>query len=535
MTWGNYGHRVEEGLPDGVRARLAMRAGPTSATPAVVRRPGPPHVRAILDLQRAAGNRAVVQMLRGDVPVQRQDEEYEAAGAGWSTNEEAPAASYSADDYSSGETYGPPPPPEWSGGGGELGGDAGQGWASAEAAPAQEPAGGGGGGGSEWSSGGGSGAGGGEASGGGGEPAPADEGSSWWPFGGGGQETPRNAPGESAPGGDEGGGSSWWPFGGGGEETPAGDEGGSSWWPFGGGGDEAPSGDDGGGSWWPFGGDDEAPGDEEAGEHSQDEMDAKEAEGEIGVKSDVYVTTSGSPVHGVSGASGAEFGQFHDGGRRGTVPFRDEMLVDHHDGMPHAITTGGKTGTRAWAGGGGAGPKGNQKTGTFSKQVVPDYDTYWGGIRTNASAWVIPGTGIFDVHRDYMSSDPGDQGNGWWISQNAAAALEAHEQRHLDMAKQVYGSNIQPMLDRIANSKKYGHEINYRSSVSQALVEKYVNWKPSIDKWSSEDALWNADNGQVDTEDLMSPRYPVPMKTPRTIEGKDYEKWLVMPGEKPPP
>jgi len=510
MTWGHRARHVDEGLPEAEHARLARLASPDVSGRS--RSTAPPHVNAALSLQHSAGNAAVVQLIRaaragaggGQIVAQRQDEDEEDAGQGWASDDTS-SSSYAGGEAGGEAAYGPPPPPDY----GDAGGG-GQSWASGEAAPAagEEPAtepaagGGAGAGGSDWSGGGGGG--GGEA--GGADAAPTGEqapggdeggGSSWWPFGG--EETPRNQPGEAAPGGDEGGGSSWWPFGGGDDEVPAGGE---------------------------------EPGQNDSGDHSADDQQAKMDEGEIGVVSDPFVPTSGSPVHGASGdRSGA--GGFHDGGRRGTVPFRAETAEDHEDGLPHAITTGGKTGTRVWGGGGGAGPKGNQHTGTFSKQVEPKYDTDWGGIATNASAWVIPGTGIFDVHRDYMTSDAGDQGNGWWVSPLAAAALEAHEQRHLQAARDVYSSTIDPMLDRISKSKSVGYRTDYRSVNAVALLQKYVGWKSSIDHFSEQDAQWNADQGQIDQEDLASTRYPVPMKGPKTIEGKEYQAYEIMQGEKP--
>ena len=50
---------------------------------------------------------------------------------------------------------------------------------------------------------------------------------------------------------------------------------------------------------------------------------------------------------------------------------------------------------------------------------------------------------------------------------------------------------------------------------------------------SEQDAQWNADQGQIDQEDLASTRYPVPMKGPRTIEGKEYQAYEIIQGEKP--
>ena len=525
MTWGHYARDPEWGVPEVARARLAKGVGPLGSTAS--QRPGAPHVQAILDLQRSVGNAAVARLLRPRVVgapaapiVQRQDEEYEDGGQSWGTDEEAASSSYSADDYSSGEAYGPPPPPEW----GEA--------APAEAAPT------GGGGGSDWSGGGG---------GGGGEEAPAQEapttggsgeggGSSWWPFGGGGgggSGGGEEAPTQEAPSGDEGGGSSWWPFGGGSEEKPSDDEGGgSSWWPFGGG-DEKPAGGDdegGGSSWWPFGGGDEEAGEEEGGPSAED-IARKIAEGETGSESDEFVPMGGG-ARPVAGAGG-----FHDDGSAGTQPYAGAATLgeDPEDLHPHAFMPGGATGTVTWSGGGGEGkgPKGNQESGSFTNEVVPKYDSTWGGIRTNASAFVASGTGTVDVHRSFVTSASGDQGNGWWVSPRAAAALTAHEQKHVTKSGMVYGNTIQPMLDRIASSAAYGREISYWGSDARLLVKQKVDWPGSLRKFKDDDQAWNAPNNMVDNEDIGAPHYPRNMEGPKTIEGKEYKFYAIMNDEKP--
>ena len=316
-------------------------------------------------------------------------------------DEEAVSSSYSSGDSGTGETYGPPPPPEW-------GDEGGQSYASGEEAPAEAAP---------------------TGSGrrlrvvrrrrrrrrfGGGRPAeekeaPAQEapsgdsgGSSWWPFGGGGgggSGGGEEAPGQEAPSGDEGGGSSWWPFGGG-DEKPAGggDEGGgSSWWPFGGG-DEKPAGggDEGGGSsWWPFGGGDEERARRRAKRKAvpRPRTSARKiAEGETGSESDEFVPMGGGarPVAGPGG--------FHDDGSAGIQPYAGAATrgEEPEDPLhPHAFMPGGATGTVTWSGGGGEGkgPKGNQESGSFTNEVVPKYDSNWGGIRTNASAFVESGNG----------------------------------------------------------------------------------------------------------------------------------------------
>jgi len=512
MTWGHYAHRVDEALPGPDRARLAglMRL-PEPAVTLDGHRPGPPHVRAVLDLQRAAGNRAVVQLLRRDATLQRQDEEDEDPGAGWATNEEGPAADYSSDN-GSGETYGPPPPPGW----GDQGGDAGQAWSSGEAAPATEPGGGGGGGGGDAGGGGGA-----------GESAPTGEdggGSSWWPFGG--EDTPRTEPGESAPGGDAGGGSSWWPFGGGGEEAPGGDDSG------------------GGSSWWPFGGEDtprNEPGEEDPGERSEEDVDRKIAEGESGSEKDVFVPMGGgpNPIAHSEPTSTASLGGFHDDGSAGIVPVgaRPEDENPSEAMNPHAFIRGGQTGTIAWAGGGGEGlgPKGNQGSGSLQSEIEPEYDYHWGGPMTNASSFVVPSTGVVDVHRSYVTSKPGDQGNGWWVSEAAANALTAHEQKHVARASALYDRILEPMTVKIANSATWGKEKDYLGSKAKTALRIHIDWANTIKKFKDEDIAENAPNNRVDNEDVGAPHYPVPMQNPKVIEGKQYEHWEVMQGEKPPP
>ena len=512
--------------------------GSTRSTAVAVAAPSPtaathqPHVALMLGLQRTAGNQAVLGLLgmrsarhslASTRAVQRQDDEYEDAGSGWGTNEES-----SSSDYSSGESSGAGS--EWSSGGdGGAGGGGGEGagggsWTGGES-PASESPGGDYGGGSEWSGGGAV----------GGESAGYERSSE----GGAGGEGEGGGGAGAGAGGGESAGSEW--SGGGGAEGGAGGESAGSEWSGGGGSEEQPAGDEGGSSWWPFGGDEES-GDGEGGEEgdfSTEEMQAKLDEGEIAPVEDETVSIRSSPIYTPPGGQGPAPSGFHDDGRSGTVPF-GSLDVDDLRGedahVPHAITTGGRTGTVAWSGGGKAGgPRGHPGTGIPSTMVEPKYDTAWNGPFAYASAWVIPGTGVFDIHRTYESSNAGDQGNGWWISARAAAALEAHEVRHIEAAKSAYGSRIQPLLDRIAKSKSVGYHTNYLASHAIAVLQQYIKWKASIDKFVEEDAQWNADGGQIDTEDYVSPSYPHYHNGPKTIQGKSYDKYLVMNDEEPPP
>ena len=147
----------------------------------------------------------------------------------------------------------------------------------------------------------------------------------------------------------------------------------------------------------------ESDGAEGDGDHSAAEQAEKEAEGEHGSETDEYVPTGGGGFP-VAGAGPSSLAGFSDGGRQGTVPFHPEP-PNANDLRPHAFVNGGKSGTKAWAGGGGAGPKGNQQAGSIQNQVPPEYESEWGGPLTNASAWVKDGTGVADVTRSYVTSD----------------------------------------------------------------------------------------------------------------------------------
>jgi len=270
-------------------------------------------------------------------------------------------------------------------------------------------------------------------------------------------------------------------------------------------------------------------------EHSAEEQAEKEAEGETGSEADEIVASGGGafPI----AAAGVPTARFVDGGRAGTIPFTEAQLDTFdpdHDRAPHAFAAGGRTGTKAWAGGGGAGPKGNQASGSIQNQVVPDYDSSWGGLFSNASAWVIEGTGIADVTRNYVTSDAGDQGNGWWISDKAASALEAHEQRHIANSKELYDQKVQPVLDRIANSRALGADKTYKSSDAKALLKQQIGWKGGLEAFVENDQANNAPNMIVDTNDTASGALPRPQHGPRKIGGKDFDNYLVMLSEPDP-
>jgi hypothetical protein len=371
--------------------------------------------------------------------------------------------------------------------------------------------------------------------------------SSWWDWGSGDGSSGSSDGGDGAASGDSGGSSA--------SGSASGDsagEGGasggseSSWWDWGSSEPSGPAqggGDEGGSSWWPFSGGDggepepgqEAPGgDEDTGGHTPEEIERKIAEGDGLTASDPLVPMGGGPAP----VAGPGPHGFLDGGRRATIPFGDAAQPEDpaEAWHPHAFTGGGRTGTATWAGGGGAGkgPKGNQGSGSIQSEVAPTYDSRWNGPFSNADVWVTSGTGTADVHRDYVSSTAGDQGNGWWISAAAASALEAHERRHVTAARQVYEATVQPMLDRIAGSAATGKGKTYWASDGITVLSRFIGWEPALKEFKEQDAQWNAPNGQIDQEDYGSAGYPHNMKGPRTIGGKAYDNYLIMNSEPDP-
>jgi hypothetical protein len=277
-----------------------------------------------------------------------------------------------------------------------------------------------------------------------------------------------------------------------------------------------------------------APVDDPGREHTREEQAAKRDQDDASPQPEEHVEPGGGPVPIGSAADAG--GEFVDGGRESSVPFTDAR-VDHldpdRDLEPHAFTTGGKSGGTTWAGGGGAGPKGNEKTGSIQNQVDPVYEAQTVGPFHNANAWVAEGTGVADVKRSYVTSSPGDQGNGWWVSDKAAAALESHEQKHVTGSKGVYESKIQPALDKVAMSPVLGLGKTYWASDAKALLARQVGWTSAIKGFDEDDKQVNAPGGVVDTEDQGSPWYPR-QRGPGQVSGKDFTNRLML-GSEPDP
>lgn len=255
---------------------------------------------------------------------------------------------------------------------------------------------------------------------------------------------------------------------------------------------------------------------------------AKESEAELEQPEelDEFVPTGGG---GYPVAPG-----FGTAGRVGSVPFGDAAFEDRPagkvGGFPHAFVGGGRSGTRAWAGGAGAGPKGNQESGSIQKQVLPVYDSEMGGIFSNANAWVVPGTGELEVVRDYVTSDPGDQGNGWYVTAKAAEALDKHEQRHVKKSEELHGDKLQPVLDRVAKSADLGRGKVYRQRDAKTYLKRMIGWERGVTDFNEMDQMYNGNGGNVDVEDQASGSYPERYQN-KKVEGKDYSGLLKLPGE----
>jgi hypothetical protein len=325
----------------------------------------------------------------------------------------------------------------------------------------------------------------------------------------------------------------------------------SSWWPFG---DDkaeeepAEAGDD-GGSWWDdiFGGSDEPdvdPGsddgpsaeDKDPSEATQEEVEAEqdtitERETYSGAGSGPMVV---SPV--AKATSGATMSSgFTDGGRTGTVPVHSVFQCnfnEHPGGYPHAFIPGGKSGPVAWAGGGGAGPKGNEESGTMQDIVVPDYSSH-GNLWNNADAYVEPGTGTLNVRRSYITSNAGDQGNGWYVTPSAAAKLEQHEQTHVAKAGANYNSFLSPMLAKVADSEALGKGKTFWRGDAKNLLKGMIGWKDALKGFEEQDKSDNGKGGQVDQDDMYSSGWPRNLG-PGDLNGKHYENRLILNSERDP-
>jgi hypothetical protein len=226
------------------------------------------------------------------------------------------------------------------------------------------------------------------------------------------------------------------------------------------------------------------------------------------------------------GASG-----FTDAGQVGTASAQiTDRMPD--DDRPHIFIDGGQTGTVVWAGGGGAGPRGNQNVGSLQHETPPIYDT--GPDPDDATkfvAWLRPATGLINVTRSWLGAITGDQGNGQYVSAGAAARFNNHENQHVVASKSLYDSLIQPMLDRAWSYLPGGQTMKGDTAEAAAnMLKAVVSWEIWVKAWQDADIALNTPMGTIDTNDLASGTYPE-NRGAVTIAGKAYTNAVASPGE----
>ncbi len=229
--------------------------------------------------------------------------------------------------------------------------------------------------------------------------------------------------------------------------------------------------------------------------------------------------------------------RFVDGGRVGSAPVQIGSQIPD-DGQPHAFVDGGMSGTVVWAGGGGAGPRGEQNTGSIQTTVNPTYQSRSNGMFSDSEAWVLGGTGDLTVKRSWLGANGGDQGNGHYVTPAAAARFNAHEVLHVNSTKSIYDANIKPMLDRVLAHRddNPGHTTvhSFLQSTAIATLRSTIGWAAAVAAFQTGDTAANAPMNTVDTNDLASGTYPVD-RGPGKVEGKQFQHRVTLPSEPAPP
>jgi len=232
-------------------------------------------------------------------------------------------------------------------------------------------------------------------------------------------------------------------------------------------------------------------------------------------------------------ATAVALGGFTAGGQVGTAPVEVTGRMPD-DNVPHAFTNGGQTGTVAWAGGGGAGPRGNENVGSMQTNVVPVYQSGPNPATPGGFvAWIQAGTGRIDVTRSYLGAITGDQGNGQYVSAAAAARFNAHEVQHVNSTSGLYNTHIAPLLLRVTAHHPGGTTVpGATAAAAIALLQTTINWATDVAAFQTNDTAANRSSplGAVDTADLASGTYPE-NRGPGTIATKAYTNRVAVPGE----
>lgn len=219
---------------------------------------------------------------------------------------------------------------------------------------------------------------------------------------------------------------------------------------------------------------------------------------------------------------------FKDLGRVGKVRFGKQSGVHPADIFPRVFVSGGRTGTVVFAGGGGAGPRGNQTVGSIQAQVPPIYDSRSLGTLSNSEAWVRAGTGSLSVTRSYVGMNSGDQGNGYYVTPRAAARTDQHEAAHVQNSETHYNTHLRPMLNRISNytpaAAGGGGRVvaRFLQSSARSALAGIIGWATAITNFQTADSADNRPMGTIDRSYLASPTRLVD-SGPGTVGGTAYQ------------
>jgi hypothetical protein len=133
------------------------------------------------------------------------------------------------------------------------------------------------------------------------------------------------------------------------------------------------------------------------------------------------------------------------------------------------------------------------------------------------------------VLRAYTGVRPGKQGydrrgSRWFITPEAAARIDQHEEKHIDESRRIHDATILPMEMRIAECVRR----------PRSGLEEYIAWDATLEQFREQDDERNGMGGTLDTEELAAG--DIPQLHPRVVllDGIEYHDYLKMPWEEAP-
>lgn len=192
-----------------------------------------------------------------------------------------------------------------------------------------------------------------------------------------------------------------------------------------------------------------------------------------------------------------------------------------------------------WSGGGGAGPHGNEATGSIQSLVAPQYQARSNGILSDSEAWIKAGTGTIDVTRSFVGSNAGNQGNGWFVTAAASARLDVHEQLHVNSTQSIYNTFIAPLLARVTAHTAtaaggYSLTLGRTNNAAIDALRNQIGWANAVSQFQNTDRVTNNPGGPTDNNDVASGTYVVD-GGPGVVGGVNFAHILRMPTEPNPP